>query len=364
MNSKEFFSSDLVRLPAIRQEKEDFEHFLSQRLNQYTKKVHELSGTDKITKELKANVNTIESLCSNILQAVEFYFKGFPHKAYEYVRLAADTLPLHELAKLRDETEHLKFLYRIRVGSLTDFTGSDLFHIPFEKRHLVKSQRYSISGLPSLYLGDSVWLCWEELGRPPFESLQISRFAQSPHSSLRILNFALRPGFISDLVDTALHSEGGFPEAIVAYGTCWPLIAASSAKVLHSLSPFIPEYIIPQLLLQWIRNESDFDGVCYFSTRTAQYLSPATPATNYVFPVKTKSAVGLCQELTRRFELTTPMAWPILQNSDMLERDRPSGPPNWSLVINKNVRIAYGKTAFYSCERKLIPLQAASVDAL
>lgn len=364
MNSEEFFASDLVRLPAIRQE--DFEDFLSQRLNQYTEEVYNLSGTDTVADGLKANASTIESLCNKILQAIRSYFEGFPHKAYEHVRSAAEAinLPLHQLAKLRDEAERLNFLYRIRVGSLTDFTGSDLFHIPFEKRHLVKSQRYSISGLPSLYLGDSVWVCWEELGRPPFESLQISRFAKSRHSSLCILNFALRPGFISQVVDTALRSEGGLPEAIVAYGMCWPLIAASSAKVLHPLSPFIPEYIIPQLLLQWIRNESDFDGVCYFSTRTAQYLAPATPATNYVFPVQTKSASGLCQKLAKRFELTMPMAWPILQNSNMPEQDRPSGPPTWSLVINKNVRISYNKTVFYSCERKLNALDTASVHSL
>lgn len=46
----------------------------------------------------------------------------------------------------------------------------------------------------------------------------------------------------------------------------WPLIAACSIKVKHREDSFKPEYIVPQLLLQWIRNNQEIDGIRFSST--------------------------------------------------------------------------------------------------
>lgn len=45
-------------------------------------------------------------------------------------------------------------MYKCRENNrLFHFTKDEMFHIPYDKRHLVGNQRYSLSGLPCLYLG-------------------------------------------------------------------------------------------------------------------------------------------------------------------------------------------------------------------
>jgi hypothetical protein len=63
----------------------------------------------------------------------------------------------------------------------------DIFHIPFEKRQLVASQRYSIPGLPSLHLASSLWIAWEEFDRPDLASIHASRFEGK--GDLKVLDF-------------------------------------------------------------------------------------------------------------------------------------------------------------------------------
>jgi hypothetical protein len=48
----------------------------------------------------------------------------------------------------------------------------------------------------------------------------------------------------------------------------WPLIAACSIRREQRVGQFIPEFIVPQLLLPWIAQEGQVDGIRYFSVRT------------------------------------------------------------------------------------------------
>lgn len=45
----------------------------------------------------------------------------------------------------------------------------------------------------------------------------------------------------------------------------YPLRAACSVIAEHPNAKYIEEYILPQLLLLWVRNENDFDGIRYLS---------------------------------------------------------------------------------------------------
>jgi hypothetical protein len=66
--------------------------------------------------------------------------------------------------------------YRLRnLQSNYSVKRADLFHVPFEERGKVGSQRYSIPGLPCLYISNSVYLAWEELERLPISSLHLCR---------------------------------------------------------------------------------------------------------------------------------------------------------------------------------------------
>jgi len=368
MDILDLFNGDLLELPRNRSE-EDYKEFLKSWFDEFHSTVDSLVGGDWVCQQLKANKAVVVSLSDGILAALDSYFNGFPSEAFDHFSdaIAAVRPWLAPLASLEDVSGELQFLYRIRTGSLTDFSRGDLFHIPFEMRTLVKPQRYSISGLPSLYLGGSVWACWEELGRPSFEKMQISRFRAVEGSSIQLLDLGFRPAMIAAFMVTHPRSyglEGKAAKFVLAHAICWPLFAACSVHVKHPGDPFIPEYVIPQLLLQWIRTEPGFDGIRYFSTRIAQYVDDPRPASNYVFPVKGSRASGFCCQLSKKLILSRPMSWQILQSFTFTFKEPIVSVPIWLLKINADLEVPYWQTNFYECEAKIRSLPCDRVDAI
>ena len=101
-----------------------------------------------------------------------------------------------------------------------------------------------------------------------------------------------------------------------AYLLWYPLIAASSYIRTNKSDPFAAEYIVPQLLMQWVRMEIDFPkykkydeliGIRYFSCASTR---ASEMGFNYVFPTsgQQKSAeLPYCSVLTRAFKMTKPV---------------------------------------------------------
>ena len=65
----------------------------------------------------------------------------------------------------------------------------------------------------------------------------------------------------------------------------FPLILSCHFKVQFPNDPFKPEYIIPQLVLQWLRSQTDIEGLCFVSTQVDFDQVPLPFSLNYVFPV-------------------------------------------------------------------------------
>ena len=101
-----------------------------------------------------------------------------------------------------------------------------------------------------------------------------------------------------------------------AYLLWYPLIAACSFIRTNKNDPFAAEYIIPQLLMQWVRSEinskehEDIDnltGIRYFSCASVR---ASDMGFNYVFPTsgqQKSSDLPYCSVLTRAFCLTKPV---------------------------------------------------------
>ena len=67
----------------------------------------------------------------------------------------------------------------------------------------------------------------------------------------------------------------------------WPLIASCSIQVNDYTDNFKPEYIIPQFLLQWARDNKEIDGIRYSSTHIERNsLQGHSGLSNLVLPVK------------------------------------------------------------------------------
>ena len=80
--------------------------------------------------------------------------------------------------------------FRARCSEKTvDYKREEMLHIPFSKRSLVKSGRFSIPGLPCLYLGTTSYVCWLELGRPADYMFNVSPVKLD--NSQKIFNLAI-----------------------------------------------------------------------------------------------------------------------------------------------------------------------------
>lgn len=201
------------------------------------------------------SVDTIEELSDKLLETIRHYHRGFPTRAYRCFADAMDTVSRRSEAPYdtqRGPTKQDYHFYRMRaVTSGNAFRRSDIFHAPAQLRHVLPESRYSIAGYPSLYLTTSLKLAQREVDNP--SHALASRFTFSNRGSFRILDLGTRPQDF-ELVESDKENQVSLAY-IKSYLTWYPLLAASSFIRTHPDGSFADEYIIPQLLLQWVREQ-------------------------------------------------------------------------------------------------------------
>jgi hypothetical protein len=200
-----------------------------------------------------------------------------------------------------------------------------------------------------------LWVCWEELQRPDFHSLQVARFRYA--EPVALLDFGFRPNVVGQL----LRSKSTLFDAATttSYLICWPLIAACSVRVFYPGTPFKPEYIVPQLLLEYLRNEMMLDGLRYFSTRIDQNEHSPWAAMNYVFPVQEQAPKGVCPKLREKFSLTAPAPWSMLER--VASANVPMELDGWGIRVTEDYSVPYFDTEFFKCEHKLEGLDCIKI---
>lgn len=157
--------------------------------------------------------------------------------------------------------------YRARTG-VEIIQEKDMFHIPFNKRGIINTQRFSIAGLPCLYLSTSSFGAWLELGLPEAEYFQVSSF-KIP-KNLKVLNLCIQQHLINGM---SSYIENDYEKNIVLSSLeIFPLIIATSYHVSETDRKFKSEYIISQIIMQ-VCNELDIDGVAYLSKRMLDYYA-------------------------------------------------------------------------------------------
>lgn len=196
--------------------------------------------------------------------------------------------------------------FRIRraewIGDkLQPFEKDDLFHIRYHDRRKCKNYRFSISGIPALYLGESIQVCEHEVFNGDVPTVYyISQFKKHNPYSVITIDFP-------ELIIWSLK-HGGFNGTALRFFAYLPF---SSACLFKTAPPhnhtFNPEYIIPQMLMSYLKKKSTrFDGVRYPSTKF-DYDGNSKPVLNYAFPVKDPNEKGFCRNLTKIFNWTEPV---------------------------------------------------------
>ena len=281
----------------------DFSVSLGKLFRYYIEKIGK-SGVKKEEEE------KIERICFLILKSVEMYLNGFTAYAYDAF---CEMMDLLENVPLKLEGGGFPELFRI-VGVRENriFPGTRVFHVPYTLRSKVSAGRYSIAGCPSLYLGTSLELCSQEVKLDLGKGLGLaSRFRiREDKEEIQILEMALKPQDFTGK-GNRLIPQGSLTSEVRSHYLLWyPVIAACSFIRVHREESFTVEYIVPQLLMQWVRRRmtgSGLIGLRYFSCVSVR---ASQMGFNYIFPASGKM-ISLekpyCPVLTHFFDMTDPV---------------------------------------------------------
>jgi hypothetical protein len=227
---------------------------------------------------------------------------------------------------------------------------ASVFHIPFESRHFASAVRYSVKGQPSLYLGNSLYLCWLECDNPSNLSDWYAARFDLDFERLKILDLSASTELLKFIFETSViipatgkdidpgkvtNSPTGenWLEYLAASLTIWPLVAACSISAAHSNDAVKPEYVIPQLTMKWVQQSHDIDGIRFFSTREQAIRSTQDISINYALLAKeTEKREGYDQFLVEVAHCTYPISVSEFQNRDLVppnEAEYETAEKNW-----------------------------------
>lgn len=317
MNIKEFLTHPDIQLP-LRWDGSDFKEFMRNRVKRYHRLRTQLTEAPRAIRKLIEEKRTVtEAFRDAVPEIVEETFLGRPQDAYRRFEEVIPELG-NAVGVIRTIPfgEEVPFLFRVRTDIPGTADPADLFHIPFEKRHLVSTQRFSIPGLPCLYLSGSLYTCWCEMKRPPFHTITASAFWSAADQEITVLDISAKPSQLAALLpddESSLNNE--MTKRISAFITVWPLLATCYISVKSPISPYKPEYMFPQLLLQWVTKKVPCDGIQYFSTHVdSNCLSKPHVVCNYVFPSRTSLPSGHCSKLILKFRMSKPYNWQLMSS--------------------------------------------------
>jgi hypothetical protein len=147
------------------------------------------------------------------------------------------------------------------------------------------------------------------MGQPDLNDMWISRLEVAEGKRIQLLDLGWRPHWVAGMLQSKHSQEAS--DFGLAYATLWPLIAACTFKRhCPATSPFAVEYLIPQLLTEWLlsREESGFRGIRYPSTHIEDEAI-GLAGMSVVIPSRTQPSRGPCKSLGTEWKLTKPVRW-------------------------------------------------------
>lgn len=344
-NFKKIMNDKRLFLP-LKWDGKDFVKTLQDLLSYYVERVKNYTEKNECYNRC-INFKKLTHINSLIVEAVRKYLEGFPSDAYycfDNVMNLLSKKPLNKshinevLGKYEMQKGHPNLFRVVKVNEIIPQPRERVFHTPYNLRSKVSTSRYSIAGYPSLYLGTSLQLCCEEIRLDPYTDLALtSKFVfnkccKYEDIEIEVIDLGIKPqDFIPKNNETEIRRT--ISKQIIAnlqtkksYIYWYPLIAACSFIRTNKNDAFAAEYIIPQLLMQWIRkmmincdNQHKLIGIRYFSCSSER---ASDMGFNYVFPTSGKPISSnklYCSELSKVFLLTSPIYIHEYNNLDECE---------------------------------------------
>ena len=253
----------------------------------------------------QAEKQTIEEFGANLLEAQEHYLQCEYAEAFTSFNAAMDdvkdSLPTVYIGREHDGLAEEVLYYRVCAGD-NDFTYQQCLHIPYKKRQLASTNRFSAPGMPCSYMASRKEIGWFECGMPNVYQLAEYRAVEQSKKLLRL--------DINPLTDTITlinlgynrHSDDDIKSKATKLCYVLPLIASCSVVAKNKEKAFVEAYIIPQMLMAWIKTCTDYVGVRY-NPSVDNILVRNNCGYNIALPASDPDEDGYSRELMRIFEI-------------------------------------------------------------
>lgn len=294
---------------------------------------------EQIQEKFKLLIPIAEENVCRILDVFKYYEGSDPKRAQEEFDAMMDSLASVIFISTIDDwnsvdTSKGKMLTSFRMTRGTKFyrvrgvkeksadienNPDELFHIPLSKKALTNNERFSLAGFPSLYLATMLPLAWQESGYPQkyyyseYQYLNNASAERKMEDELQILAL-YSPREIFNWGISIKHNDFQlWLDIIYRCMMMYPLVMACSFVNHSGKGTYKQEYVIPQMLMQWVqRNNETVQGISYFTCVDISMMPSEYCAYNIVIPaLKPYDAKKYSQRLRDEFIWTVPQYFEI-----------------------------------------------------
>lgn len=262
-------------------------------LKQYIIIIKNLKPDNPVSNKLVQHSGKLVELCDKLIWTLEakdsfkddYLFSSF-NQHWESFNILSSELVANAIPQT---------LYRCRkIGMEKDkFEIADIYHPPKLPECKSKKGRYNEDNSICLYLGSSLFNCWNEIKsssdpeNPSNTEVIASRFIIHNQSLLKVIDLSFNYQNLAEGISHVLakdyFNQVFINETIYCYISVYPIILSMS---LHR------EYSISNQFLKWLQSKKNIDGIIYTSTYFYNKIRDYKLVKNYAFPVRNPNASG------------------------------------------------------------------------
>ena len=311
-------------LPIIIEKDNEYVLAVREKTKEYLKKIEDLKTKPHLQsfiQNINTTINETKKIQTNIIKIFNFLFNGKMQTAINTLKNLVDRYssklitPILDSYAFRgddyyynpdDELKEL-YLYKGRIGeAYQSYKREDMFHIPLDKRCITRTERYSMPGVPCIYLAQNSYVVWKEMQMPSFDKLSISAYKiTNPHLKIIDLTYSFQTVYdiFEDQQLFLQHYDRRAAKKVLEAMSIFPLIVAVSVKCREKNRHFKSEYAIPQLLMCCLKG--NLIGIAYHSNEIPTDNNMF--ATNIAIPIINYKRNQKYGEIKNDIELTDPM---------------------------------------------------------
>jgi hypothetical protein len=256
-----------------------------------------LKLTDDFLEDIQNNYEYIDSIFEKVINIYMEFIKK--NRIEAYIRMEEF---LDENSTNYNSVSVINFahpMFRVRIkGSYNEDNCFEYYHIPFDLRHNVGNQRFSIAGQPMIYMAESLPIALKEVGKnirsvnsalylPGFSSFYneaIYDITNSVSANLSGIRLLCSDGSVIDYNNDGITFSKSNFRKMIADSIFYQLLMFPVQNVDKGV--FIQEYVLPQLMMDILRKRN-YCGIKYETSQeyswkcTTQFKT--VPDKNYCF---------------------------------------------------------------------------------